>query len=215
MTRAAVFLAATLVAASLGVVAQESLGTAGSSTGAARTTTERGCLSQAPSGGPYVLTDAKGAQFTLGGNTASLHGYSGQEVQVTGQQVLSSSSSTTPSTQQDAGSKPSDPSTQGEKTGSETIQVVETTILSDHCNASGSSPEGLPGTGGASSVAAANDSAPATVTAHASGNSEDQAADQEVRAAKNSAQLPQTSTMLPLLGLIGLGSLVAGFFARR
>jgi hypothetical protein len=28
-------------------------------------------------------------------------------------------------------------------------------------------------------------------------------------------QLPQTSTMLPLLGLIGLGSLVAGFFARR
>jgi len=28
-------------------------------------------------------------------------------------------------------------------------------------------------------------------------------------------QLPQTSTILPLLGLIGLGSLVAGFFARR
>ena len=30
-----------------------------------------------------------------------------------------------------------------------------------------------------------------------------------------SGQLPQTSTILPLLGLIGLGSLVAGFFARR
>jgi hypothetical protein len=28
-------------------------------------------------------------------------------------------------------------------------------------------------------------------------------------------QLPQTSTILPLLGLIGLGSLVAGFFSRR
>jgi hypothetical protein len=28
-------------------------------------------------------------------------------------------------------------------------------------------------------------------------------------------QLPQTSTFLPLLGLIGLGSLVAGLFARR
>jgi len=28
-------------------------------------------------------------------------------------------------------------------------------------------------------------------------------------------QLPQTSTILPLLGLIGLGSLVAGFFARH
>lgn len=31
----------------------------------------------------------------------------------------------------------------------------------------------------------------------------------------NNGQLPQTSTILPLLGLIGLGSLVAGFFARR
>lgn len=29
------------------------------------------------------------------------------------------------------------------------------------------------------------------------------------------AQLPQTSTILPLLGLIGLSSLVAGLFARR
>lgn len=34
-------------------------------------------------------------------------------------------------------------------------------------------------------------------------------------AAANDGQLPQTSTILPLLGLIGLGSLVAGFFARR
>ena len=31
----------------------------------------------------------------------------------------------------------------------------------------------------------------------------------------NRAQLPQTSTILPLLGLIGLGSLLAGLFARR
>ena len=30
-----------------------------------------------------------------------------------------------------------------------------------------------------------------------------------------SAELPQTSTILPLLGLLGLGSLVAGLFARR
>ena len=32
---------------------------------------------------------------------------------------------------------------------------------------------------------------------------------------QNNGQLPQTSTILPLLGLIGLGSLVAGLFARR
>ena len=34
-------------------------------------------------------------------------------------------------------------------------------------------------------------------------------------AATANGQLPQTSTILPLLGLIGLGSLVAGLFARR
>jgi hypothetical protein len=33
--------------------------------------------------------------------------------------------------------------------------------------------------------------------------------------ADSGGQLPQTSTILPLLGLIGLGSLVAGFFARQ
>ena len=33
--------------------------------------------------------------------------------------------------------------------------------------------------------------------------------------ANANGQLPQTSTILPLLGLIGLGSLVAGLFARR
>jgi hypothetical protein len=32
---------------------------------------------------------------------------------------------------------------------------------------------------------------------------------------KRGAELPQTSTILPLLGLLGLGSLVAGLFARR
>jgi pectate lyase len=40
-------------------------------------------------------------------------------------------------------------------------------------------------------------------------------AQNEEPAATPNGQLPQTSTILPLLGLIGLGSLVAGFFARR
>ncbi|HJT70204.1 MAG TPA: hypothetical protein VJ731_08400 [Terriglobales bacterium] len=37
----------------------------------------------------------------------------------------------------------------------------------------------------------------------------------ETGVALTNGQLPQTSTILPLLGLIGLGSLVAGFFSRR
>jgi len=41
-----------------------------------------------------------------------------------------------------------------------------------------------------------------------------QSASKEPRTA-SSAELPQTSTILPLLGLLGLGSLIAGLFARR
>jgi hypothetical protein len=48
-------------------------------------------------------------------------------------------------------------------------------------------------------------------TAQQEGTSQN-AASNDVNA---SQQLPQTSTILPLLGLIGLGSLVAGLFARR
>jgi hypothetical protein len=47
-------------------------------------------------------------------------------------------------------------------------------------------------------------------------NSSDQTvARSEVSPDTANGQLPQTSTILPLLGLIGLGSLVAGFFARH
>jgi len=46
-----------------------------------------------------------------------------------------------------------------------------------------------------------------------------QSATNDAQSASNNGdpiqQLPQTSTILPLLGLIGLGSLVAGLFARR
>jgi hypothetical protein len=53
----------------------------------------------------------------------------------------------------------------------------------------------------------------ASATARESDDVEDSAGQQRSESANG--QLPQTSTMLPLLGLIGLGSLVAGFFARR
>jgi hypothetical protein len=41
------------------------------------------------------------------------------------------------------------------------------------------------------------------------------ASGQPVPGGDRAGKLPQTSTILPLLGLIGLGSLVAGLFARR
>ena len=43
----------------------------------------------------------------------------------------------------------------------------------------------------------------------------DQGQSADSNGVNSTQQLPQTSTFLPLLGLIGLGSLVAGLFARR
>ncbi len=63
-------------------------------------------------------------------------------------------------------------------------------------------------------LAGANDSSKKAATDVAGASVQDPATAQET-AAKSNAELPQTSTILPLLGLIGLGSLVAGFFARR
>jgi len=53
-----------------------------------------------------------------------------------------------------------------------------------------------------------------TTAAHGNGI-QNSAQGQDPRAVSSSAELPQTSTILPLLGLIGLGSLIAGLFARR
>ena len=52
-------------------------------------------------------------------------------------------------------------------------------------------------------------------TASASQGIEKSAQGENPGAGKRGAELPQTSTILPLLGLLGLGSLVAGLFARR
>jgi hypothetical protein len=65
---------------------------------------------------------------------------------------------------------------------------MSTKVIADHCGAGNSSQGNRESD--ASAVASVDD------------------------AVKN-GQLPQTSTILPLLGLIGLGSLVAGFFARH
>lgn len=54
-----------------------------------------------------------------------------------------------------------------------------------------------------------------TTSAPATKGIQESAQGQESRTDTSRAELPQTSTILPLLGLLGLGSLVAGLFARR
>jgi hypothetical protein len=77
------------------------------------------------------------------------------------------------------------------------INVTTTKFVADHCTGTGSTqPARTAGSNGTDARLI-------------------EVAQSEESAAANNGQLPQTSTILPLLGLIGLGSLVAGFFARR
>ena len=70
------------------------------------------------------------------------------------------------------------------------------------------------GTATSAGAPATQDSAKSATTRDHNANEQNPAQGDESTIATN-GQLPQTSTILPLLGLIGLGSLVAGFFARH
>jgi hypothetical protein len=173
MTRAVVFLAAAMVAASLGLVAQDNSGAISNSNqkrndDAARSITVTGCLNTSASGA-YSLSDEHGTIYALSGNADNLSGHTSQQIEVTGQQQLATNASSGTSSRA-------------------TVDVLSSRVVADHCSA-GSSAQGNRESD-ASAVASVDD-------------------------AVNNRQLPQTSTILPLLGLIGLGSLVAGFFARH
>jgi hypothetical protein len=173
MTRAVVFLAAAMVAASLGLVAQDNSGAISNSnqhndSNAARNITVSGCLNTSPSGG-YSLSDEHGTTYALSGNANNLSSHASQQIEVTGQQQLAMNASSGTS-------------------GRPTIEVFSSRVVAEHCGAESSTKVNRDPD--ASGIASVDD-------------------------AVNNRQLPQTSTILPLLGLIGLGSLVAGFFARH
>lgn len=173
MTRAVVFLAAAMVAASLGLAAQDSSGAIsnpnqGRNGGTTRNITVIGCLNT-PASGVYSLSDEHGSTYALSGNADALRGHTSQQVEITGKQQLA-------------------PDASSNSSAKSTIDVMSTKVIADHCGAGNSSQGNRESD--ASAVASVDD------------------------AVKN-GQLPQTSTILPLLGLIGLGSLVAGFFARH
>ena len=170
MTRAVVFLAAAMVAASLGLLAQDSSGAPNAAQ--QRNTlqpniTVAGCLNRSDSGG-FTLSDERGNNYALSGDTDNLRSHASQQIEITGQQQLATGASSGTSS-------------------TSTIQITNTKVIADHCGAQSNQRANDPD---ASAVASVDD-------------------------ALNNGQLPQTSTILPLLGLIGLGSLVAGFFARR
>lgn len=174
MTRAVVFLAAAMVAASLGLVAQDTSGAISNpnqehnGNNPQRNIAVTGCLNTSASG-EYSLSGDNGTTYALSGNADNFRSHVSQKIEVTGQQQFANGAST--------GASARSP-----------IEVVSTKVIADHCGA-GSSPQ--------------------------SNSESDPSAIASVDDAVNNGQLPQASTILPLLGLIGLGSLVAGFFARH
>lgn len=198
MTRRSVFLAAVVVVASLGAVAQNnnqaSTPQNNNDNSAQRTVTITGCLNSSGTG-IYTLSDAQGKTYTLTGNTDTLQGHTSQQIEVTGQQAFGSTSSSTGSV--------------STNTSLPTVNVANTRVVADHCQADSGTQPGPKGP----SASTAHDFSQSPTTA--TGNAKLQNVAQTEGPAAPNGQLPQTSTILPLLGLIGLGSLVAGFFARR
>jgi Protein of unknown function (DUF5818) len=200
MTRGSVFLAAVLLAASLGATAQNNEASgpqSNSDNNAQRTVTISGCLNSSGAGA-YTLSDAQGNTYTLTGNTETLQGHAGQEIEVSGQKAFPSRDSSATSSSGNSG-----PST---------IDVTNAEFVADHCEGAGS-PQ--PGSSGPGATSAPHDLARPAATNRSGTTFQGAAQQSEVPAGGPNGQLPQTSTILPLLGLIGLGSLVAGFFARR
>ncbi|HZQ19525.1 MAG TPA: hypothetical protein VFA90_12445 [Terriglobales bacterium] len=198
MTRRSVFLAAVMAVASLGAMAQSnnpaSTPQNNTDNSAQRTVTITGCLNSSATG-VYTLSGAQGATYTLTGNTDSLQGHTGQQIEVTGQQAFGSTTSSSVSA--------------SANTSLPIVNVAKTRVLADHCQPNSGSQPGP--TGSSASTTHGSSHASATAT----GNAKLQNVTQTEAPAVPNGQLPQTSTILPLLGLIGLGSLVAGFFARR
>jgi hypothetical protein len=178
---------------------------------APHTVTVTGCLRKSQANGAFTLTDTSGREFVLAGNTGSLVGHSQQEVQITGQQAFSSTSETNTSSSSAAEGQASE-SHPGSPANQMMIEVTETKIISDHCSSSAGAHEKPSGEASDPPAEGANSPA-SSATARDPGNV--QSTGRGETGTEGARELPQTSTILPLLGLIGLGSLVAGFFARR
>jgi hypothetical protein len=207
MTKAVVF-AATMLA-SLGVIGQSKTAAQGSSPAQRDVSTERvisrtGCLTIPSGPGMYVLTESSGIVYTLAGDTSSLLGHSGQEVQVTGQ-LATRAAGVAGSGVSNAGSDPI--RSQNDDEG--TIQVTKSKVVSETCQAGGTSENPPP------SGMVTGSSQPRLKMISDSPKNIGDDSQSEAGSTKPKGELPQTSTVLPLLGLIGLGSLVAGFFARK
>lgn len=245
MTRAVAFLAAALLAATLGAAQNSPNSSAAGSrssgdiSGQSKTVT--GCLSSSSLGdNHFKLTDDSGNVYNLAGLTDQLTSHAGQEVRITGIDNSSKQSGSNgyDSPNPSAGSTRNDNSGTGGNSGAAasesasgrmSLQVTAVQKLADHCSKTKeeSKPEGA----GAQlserpsaqvklisyrNIGATDDDG--TLAGSDGGQSSTQNDTSAANALPDQAgsnDLPRTATALPLLGILGLGSLVAGFIVRR
>jgi LPXTG-motif cell wall-anchored protein len=193
----------------------------------------RGCLKQ--SGGDWVLSEA-GQNITIKGDDSMLKPHNGHQVevhgtrgsdpsslQVTSVNMISDSCTTgqasatgVPDTTSTASAGAANSNNPSSTTGQTAASPASSTATPDQTQnpsatqtpsasaaASGTSSEQTPAS--PSGTAGQN----AGNTGAAAGNTSDQ------NTSANSQQLPQTASPLPLLGLLGLGSLASGLIVRR
>ena len=197
---------ATLLAAALATAqnapASGAVGEPGSSTTDPNTTI-RGCLSSSSLGdNHFTLTqDQTGTVFALSGIADQLRLHVGHEVEVTGQNISSTGSSSHTDKDNDADKagmpapeRSDDKASDGEtETGNHALEATTVKMLADHCTASSVGPRS---------------SAPTLPVALPI--SPDNSSGESV----NSGNLP-AARVLPLVGIVGLCCLVAGFLIRQ
>ena len=206
MSRAKALLLAALLAATFGF-AQDNPGNGtpgqgGSQKDQSSTSSQsvsiQGCLSSSAMGdNSFTMTqDQTGKVYRLSGNVSELASHAGQQVMLSGV-ILSR--------EQNSGNGL--PGNSG--TESPGFQVSGIQTISNQCPGHPSTKEKGTGAAGAPQNVGANGNTPQKEFAAQSGVTE------PVRKTKNDKNLPQTATILPLLGLVGLSSLVTGFIFRN
>jgi hypothetical protein len=225
MIRAAAVFSSALLAAALGAAQTSSASGAASSqsNNSPSSTSIRGCLSSSSLGdNHFTLTQNQtGTVFTLSGQADQLQSQVGHEVEIAGTDVSNSSSENLATNNDGNGSAAQNNGSTSipNNTGRHALEVTGVRMLTDHCTASSVGPSGGPDI----------PQTPPTNTPHishrGSGLRSNQKADsKEFRDTPTSlssvdaipnANLPGNTRVLPLLGVVGLCSLLAGFVVRR
>jgi len=190
-------------------------------------TTVRGCLSG--TAGNYTLTDDQsGAVYALSGNIDNLASEIGHQVEITGQPSAAPSSqdntaaSTAPSEtnpqqmfQVNTVKDVADHCGSGSSSGSSAAPVNATAAAGDQAAPAPASSDGGSATMAQTTPVAAQSTDPSSPTPQTSEPAATPSHTPDNNTATATNSLPATASPLPLAGVIGFGSLLAGLYIRK